>query len=162
MKFFRPEWKITVENFTGKLRPTFQETQEWTSLWRIFFTSASGRAGLRPIFFSVQLFVSFLSLMHLFASQIIEVHSRFEIRFARCFFQTQNPNLGKFCRALDWKMLIYLWPFGIFTDIWDILWPFGTFCVHLVHFFRFWYHVPRKIWQPCSKCVLPSIFKWLF
>jgi hypothetical protein len=22
--------------------------------------------------------------------------------------------------------------------------------MHLVHFFRFWYHVPRKIWQPCS------------
>jgi hypothetical protein len=20
---------------------------------------------------------------------------------------------------------------------------------HLVHFFRFWYHAPRKIWQPC-------------
>jgi hypothetical protein len=35
-----------------------------------------------------------------------------------------------------------------FTDIWDILWPFGTFCVHLVHFFLFWYHIPRKIWQP--------------
>jgi hypothetical protein len=33
-------------------------------------------------------------------------------------------------------------------DICDILWLFGTFCVHLVHFFRFWYHVPRKIWQP--------------
>jgi hypothetical protein len=33
-------------------------------------------------------------------------------------------------------------------DIWDILLPFGTFCVHLVHFFRFWYHLPRKIWQP--------------
>jgi hypothetical protein len=37
--------------------------------------------------------------------------------------------LGKFWRALDWKMLIY------FMSIWNILWPFGTFCVHLVHFF---------------------------
>jgi hypothetical protein len=34
--------------------------------------------------------------------------------------------------------------------LWDILWPFLTFCVHLIHFFRFWYHVPRKIWQPCA------------
>jgi hypothetical protein len=34
--------------------------------------------------------------------------------------------------------------------IWDILWPFGTFCIHLVHFFPFWYHVPRKIWQPLA------------
>jgi hypothetical protein len=34
--------------------------------------------------------------------------------------------------------------------IWYIFCSFGTFCVHLVHFFRFWYHVPRKIWQPWS------------
>jgi hypothetical protein len=38
-----------------------------------------------------------------------------------------------------------------FTDIWDISWPFGTFCVHLVHFIRFWYHVPRKTWQPWTE-----------
>jgi hypothetical protein len=31
-----------------------------------------------------------------------------------------------------------------FTNIWDTLWPLGTFCVHLVIFFRFGYHVPRK------------------
>jgi hypothetical protein len=63
-------------------------------------------------------------------------------------FQTKNPNLGKFWRALDWKMLIYfmaIWNilmiFGIFYDhlehfvfIWYILCSFGTFCVHLVHF----------------------------
>jgi hypothetical protein len=30
-------------------------------------------------------------------------------------FQTKNPNLGKFCRDLDWKMLIY------FVSIWNIL-----------------------------------------
>jgi hypothetical protein len=29
-------------------------------------------------------------------------------------FQTQNPNLGKFWSALDWKMLIY------FMAIWNI------------------------------------------
>jgi hypothetical protein len=34
-----------------------------------------------------------------------------------------------------------------FMDIWDILWPFGTYCAHLIHFFLFWYHAPRKIWQ---------------
>jgi hypothetical protein len=37
---------------------------------------------------------------------------------------------------------------NIFTDIRNILRLFGTLCVHLVHFFRFWYYVPRKIWQP--------------
>jgi hypothetical protein len=34
-----------------------------------------------------------------------------------------------------------------FTEIWEMLWPFGTFCGDLVHFSRFWYHAPRKIWQ---------------
>jgi hypothetical protein len=45
-----------------------------------------------------------------------------------------------------------------FTAIWNIIWRFGilydqlvcTFFIDLVHFFRFWYHVPRKIWQPWS------------
>jgi hypothetical protein len=64
-------------------------------------------------------------------------------------FQTKNPNLDKFWRALDRKMLIY------FMAVWNILQTFGIFYDHLVHFVsiwyifsRFWYHVPRKIWQP--------------
>jgi hypothetical protein len=32
---------------------------------------------------------------------------------------------------------------GYFMTIWYILCSFGTF-------FRFWYHTPRKIWQPCQ------------
>jgi hypothetical protein len=35
------------------------------------------------------------------------------------------------------------------TGLWDFLRPLLTFCVHLVHFSRFWYHAPIKIWQPC-------------
>jgi hypothetical protein len=65
------------------------------------------------------------------------------------YSQTKNPNLGKFWRAIDWKLLIYFREY--FTDIWDILLPFGTFCVHMVDFFRFGYHAPRNIWQPCFK-----------
>jgi hypothetical protein len=41
--------------------------------------------------------------------------------------------------------------------IWNILRTFGIFYDHMVHFlfiwyilFRFWYQVPRKIWQPWS------------
>jgi hypothetical protein len=60
-------------------------------------------------------------------------------------FQTKNANLGKFWRALDWKMLIYI------MAIWNILQTFGVFYDHLVHFFLFWYHVPRKIWQSWLK-----------
>jgi hypothetical protein len=67
-------------------------------------------------------------------------------------FQTKNPNLGQFCRALDWETLIY------FMAIWKILWRVGIFCDHLVHFVfilylfsRFGYNVPIKIWQPCTR-----------
>jgi hypothetical protein len=56
-------------------------------------------------------------------------------------FQTQNPNLGKFRWALEWKMLLY------FMIVWNILvpfglmyvWQFGIVCGHLVYFFPFWY-----------------------
>jgi hypothetical protein len=54
------------------------------------------------------------------------------------YFQTKNPNLGKFWTTLDWKMLIYFMAVLEYsTDIWDILRQFGTFCVHLVHFSGF-------------------------
>jgi hypothetical protein len=35
-----------------------------------------------------------------------------------------------------------------FPAIWHILWTFGIFSPVLVHFYTFWYVVPRKIWQP--------------
>jgi hypothetical protein len=43
------------------------------------------------------------------------------------YFQTKNTNLGKFLKALDWKMLIY------FMYIWNILRTFGKFYDHLVY-----------------------------
>jgi hypothetical protein len=50
------------------------------------------------------------------------------------YAQTQNPHLGKFWRALDWKMLIY------FMAIFNILRTFGIFLHdHLVHFVFIWY-----------------------
>jgi hypothetical protein len=42
------------------------------------------------------------------------------------FFQTKNPNVGKFWRALDWKTLVY------FMVIWNSLRPFGIFYCHLL------------------------------
>jgi hypothetical protein len=54
------------------------------------------------------------------------------------YFQTKNPNLGKFLRDLQWK---FLWPFGLFHGhvvyflaIWYIWWPFGILCGHFVYF----------------------------
>jgi hypothetical protein len=77
-------------------------------------------------------------------------------------FQTKNPNLGKFWRAVDWKIFeISYGDLGYLMEIWDILWRFGISYRDLVYFmaiwyilylfgtfFRFGYHVPRKIWKP--------------
>jgi hypothetical protein len=55
------------------------------------------------------------------------------------YFQNNNPNFGKFRRALEWKMLVY------FMSIWDILqraiwyiygtlvivWSFGIFSLRV-------------------------------
>jgi hypothetical protein len=49
--------------------------------------------------------------------------------FARCYIlKTQNSNLGKFWKALQWKMLVYL------MAILFILLPFCSFYGHFVHF----------------------------
>jgi hypothetical protein len=85
------------------------------------------------------------------------------------YFKTKNPNLGKFWRVLQWKVLVYfmaiwsiLWLFGI-GILWlfgiGILWPYGIDYGNLLHFPQFWYVLPRKIWQPCFKC---QIFFWLW
>jgi hypothetical protein len=43
-----------------------------------------------------------------------------------------------------------------------ILWTFGEVRGNLVDFYPFWYFVPRKIWQPCTKLCLHSLIslKW--
>jgi hypothetical protein len=41
--------------------------------------------------------------------------TRFDQGCQMVYFQTKNPDLGKFWRALQWKMLVY------FMDIWHIL-----------------------------------------
>jgi hypothetical protein len=51
----------------------------------------------------------------------------------RVWFQTENPNLGKYWRDLDFKMFTY------FIAIWNILWTFGILCDLLVHFVLIWY-----------------------
>jgi hypothetical protein len=76
-------------------------------------------------------------------------------------FQTKNPDLGKFWRALDWKMFIN------FMATWNILWRFGIFYDHLVHFVFIWYIFPVLV--SCAKknlatlektdCILKKILK---
>jgi hypothetical protein len=65
------------------------------------------------------------------------------------YFQTKNSNLGKFCRALNWKMLIY------FMVIWNILRAFGMVNYCLVHFMFIWYIFPVLV--SCTKKNLASL-----
>jgi hypothetical protein len=51
------------------------------------------------------------------------------------YFQTKNPNLGKFWKVLQWKMMVFLDHFVYFTAKWYILWSFGIF-------FPLWHVVP--------------------
>jgi hypothetical protein len=48
-------------------------------------------------------------------------------------FQTKNPNLGKSWRALDWKMLIYVYTIRNTSQTFEIFYD------HLVHFLFPWY-----------------------
>jgi hypothetical protein len=65
------------------------------------------------------------------------------------YFQTKNPNLGKFWRALEWKPLVYFYEnMEYLMTICCNLWQFGIVCGHLVYFSQFVMFGPRKIWQP--------------
>jgi hypothetical protein len=65
------------------------------------------------------------------------------------YFQTKNPNLGKFLSALDGKMLIY------FEAIWNILQTFGIFYGHLLHFVFIWSFFPVLV--SCTKNNLATL-----
>jgi hypothetical protein len=62
------------------------------------------------------------------------------------YFHTKNPNLGKFCRVFQWKMLM----FGL--SYWHLvfLWPFS-----LVYFMVIWYIFPVLVC--CTKKNLATL-----
>jgi hypothetical protein len=76
------------------------------------------------------------------------------------YFQTKNPNLGKFWRGLEWKMLAYT--ISILNicirAIWYILWPLGNLVAIWYISPPFWYIVSRKIWQPWRE--RPDSYRW--
>jgi hypothetical protein len=49
---------------------------------------------------------------------------------------------------LDHYLQYILWTFGLFYGRQIYFIDIGIFCGNLVHFSKFWYIVPRKIWQP--------------
>jgi hypothetical protein len=56
-------------------------------------------------------------------------------------FRTKHLNLGKFWRALEWKMLVH------FMVIWNILWSFGIYIYIYIYGLGYvvviWYIFPR-------------------
>jgi hypothetical protein len=65
-------------------------------------------------------------------------------------FHTKNPNFGKFYRALDWKMFIYI------MALLDILLRFGIFYDNVLHFVFIWYIF--LILVSCTKKNLATLF----
>jgi hypothetical protein len=54
------------------------------------------------------------------------------------YFETKNPNLGKFLRDLEDEDVGVCLAFRPIFAIWYILWPFGKFYCYLVYiFYRF-------------------------
>jgi hypothetical protein len=76
-------------------------------------------------------------------------------------FLPKSTNLGKFWRAWEWKMLLYiLVMWNILRTIGYIFLAFGN-CVVIGYIFSpLWYFVPRKIWQPWSERRLPLNFRY--
>jgi hypothetical protein len=57
--------------------------------------------------------------------RVLHAQPKAESNCQMVYFETKNPNLGKFRRVLQCKkMLVY------FMEIWYILRPFGIFCGH--------------------------------
>jgi hypothetical protein len=72
-------------------------------------------------------------------------------------FQTKNPYLGKFWRTLDWKMLAYCIAICIIFGDLGYCMTMGYILYSFRTFFRFWYHVPRKVWQPCRSSSVTTL-----
>jgi hypothetical protein len=82
------------------------------------------------------------------------------------YFKTQNPNLCKFWRVLQLKMLLYfiaIWPI-LLLHIWYMLCPFGIFDCCLLYFHRFCMLYHEKYGNPAIKRLnradLEDVKKW--
>jgi hypothetical protein len=72
---------------------------------------------------------------------------------AKVYFHTKNPHFGIFWRALEWKIwygYVMATRYILYIVRMYMIWQFDIFFGCLVHFFSFWYIVPRIIWQPCE------------
>jgi uncharacterized Tic20 family protein len=87
-------------------------------------------------------------------TSLIAVDFKILVMYQGCqmvYFQTKNPDMGKFYRLWQWKMLVY------FIAVWSILRPFGIFCGHLVYFMVSWYDFPVLVY--CTKKNLATLLR---
>jgi hypothetical protein len=64
-------------------------------------------------------------------------------------FSNQKSQFGQILDGLVMEDVVIFYGHLVhFTVFYYISWTFGTVRGNLVHFFPFWYFVPRKIWQP--------------
>jgi hypothetical protein len=77
----------------------------------------------------------------------------FESRVARWFmyFQTKNPDLGKFCSLAIEDVGIFYCSLVYLTYGHLIFYGHFIYFMVLWYIFPIWHVVPRKIWQPCLK-----------
>jgi hypothetical protein len=68
------------------------------------------------------------------------------IRVARWFIF--KPNLGKFCRVLQWKLLVHFMAVTSILRPYGIFWSFGIFSCHLVYFSCFGIFYQEKSGNP--------------
>jgi hypothetical protein len=66
------------------------------------------------------------------------------------YFQTENPDLGKFLTVLQWKIFVYYMSVHLvyLMVIWYILWPFDIFMVIWRSFRRFGMLYEEKYGNP--------------
>jgi hypothetical protein len=80
-----------------------------------------------------------------------KVSSMYPTSVARWYiFKPKIPTWVNFGRSCNGRCWYFLWPFCLFYGQ-TLSGTFDTFCGLLVHFFPFWYVVPKKIWQPCTQ-----------
>jgi hypothetical protein len=72
------------------------------------------------------------------------------------YFQTQNPNFGKFWEGLAMED-VYFWPFSL-VDGHLVYFVAISYIYGLEYFSPFWCVIPRKIWQPRFSVKHENIF----
>jgi hypothetical protein len=84
----------------------------------MFFTNSSGHPDVEPHKGSNTFYVRFFCISvvrDVISATSLEIPHDGQQGCQMAYFQTKNPNLGKFWKVLQWKMLVFLLPFFLLT-----------------------------------------------